>query len=326
MTQDQFTQQFEPVWRELESVLEAAGRRAPKGTTGETGPDLPRRYRQACHHLALGRSRGYSPVLLRRLEHLVGAAQRRMYPPGRFSRSRIMRFLASGFPAEVRANRAMVLLSALLFFGPLSVSFVAAHRDGSVIQSVMDADSVERFEQMYSSSGEKRVDPHLAGQSDFYMFGYYIRNNTGIGFQTFAGGLVFGLGAAFFLVLNGLIVGAVAGHVTGIGHGEAFWSFVAGHSALELSAIVLCGSAGLRLGLALIAPGRASRLLALRRAARPAGRIVAGAALMFLAAAFIEAFWSSGPWPGPEVKILAGLGMWVLVALYFARAGLDDVA
>lgn len=325
MTQDQFTQRFEPVWRELESALEEAGRRARKLRTEQTGPDLPRRYRQVCHHLALGRSRGYSPVLLQRLEHLVGAAQRRMYPPGRLSRSRIMRFLASGFPAEVRANRAMVLLSALLFFGPLSVSFVAAHRDGAVIHAVMDADSVERFEQMYSGS-EKHVDPHLAGQSDFFMFGYYIRNNTGIGFQTFAGGLVFGLGAAFFLLLNGLIIGAVAGHITGIGHSETFWSFVAGHSALELSAIVLCGSAGLRLGLALIAPGRASRLLALRRAARPAGRIVAGAALMFLAAAFVEAFWSPGSWPAPEAKILIGLGMWGLVALYFARAGLNDVA
>jgi len=326
MNQEQFMRQYEPVWLELESILNASGQRKRGRGARERIGDLPNLYRQVCHHLALGRSRGYSPVLVRRLEHLVGGAQRLMYPPGRLSRSRIKRFLTAGFPAEVRANRSLILLSALLFFLPLSLAFVAAHRDGAVIHAVMDPDSVERFEQMYATPGEKRVDPQMEGQSDFFMFGYYIRNNTGIGFQTFAGGLIFGIGAVFFLVLNGFIIGAVAGHITGIGQGDAFWAFVAAHSALELSAIVLCGSAGLRLGHALIAPGRESRLLALRRNARPAGRIVAGAAVMFLLAAFVEAFWSPRPWPDPLVKIVAGLGMWALVGLYFSRAGRDDAA
>lgn len=30
------------------------------------------------------------------------------------------------------------------------------------------------------------------------MFGYYIMNNIGIAFQTFASGLLFGLGSLFF--------------------------------------------------------------------------------------------------------------------------------
>ena len=47
------------------------------------------------------------------------------------------------------------------------------------------------------------------------MFGYYIRNNTGIGFQTFAGGLLLGLGTLFFLVFNGFYIGAVFSGVVG---------------------------------------------------------------------------------------------------------------
>src|SRR3546814_16464238 len=44
---------------------------------------------------------------------------------------------------------------------------------------------------------------------DWLMFGYYVMNNIGIAFQTFASGLLFGLGTLFFLLFNGLTLGAV---------------------------------------------------------------------------------------------------------------------
>ena len=103
------------------------------------------------------------------------------------------------------------------------------------------------------------------------MFGFYIWNNVRIGFQTFAGGLLAGVGSAWFLGANGVIIGAVAGYLTQVGYGETFWSFVAGHSSLELLAIVLSGAAGFRLGLAVIAPGNRSRKAALVAAAQPGG-------------------------------------------------------
>ena len=124
------------------------------------------------------------------------------------------------------------------------------------------------------------------------MFGFYIFNNVKIGFQTFATGLAFGLGTLFYLVFNGVMIGAVAGYLTGIGYGTPFWSFVSGHSAMELVAIAISGAAGLRLGAAVVAPGARSRKAALVDAARPAVRLMYGAAAMFFIAAFIEAFWS----------------------------------
>jgi hypothetical protein len=45
--------------------------------------------------------------------------------------------------------------------------------------------------------------------SDVLMFGYYIHNNVSIAFRTFAGGILGGVGSIFFLIYNGLIVGAV---------------------------------------------------------------------------------------------------------------------
>jgi len=142
-----------------------------------------------------------------------------------------------------------------------------------------------------------------------------------IGFQTFAGGMLAGVGSAWFLGANGVIIGAVAGYLVHAGFGETFWSFVAGHSALELMAIVFSGAAGFRLGLAVIAPGNLSRKAALVAAAKPAVRMMYGAALMFLAAAFVEAFWSPLTEIPYDWKIGVGIGAWVVLLAYFLLAG-----
>src|SRR3546814_6196473 len=80
--------------------------------------------------------------------------------------------------------------------------------------------------------------------SDLQMFGLYIANNISIGFRTFAGGLLAGVGSLLVLVFNGVMFGTVAAHLQGIGHGGPFWRFVVGHAAPELSAIVVAGTAG----------------------------------------------------------------------------------
>jgi uncharacterized membrane protein SpoIIM required for sporulation len=153
------------------------------------------------------------------------------------------------------------------------------------------------------------------------MFGYYIWNNVRIGFQTFAGGMLAGVGSAFFLGSNGVIIGAVAGYLTQVGYGETFWSFVAGHSSLELVAIVLSGAAGFRLGLAIVSPGNASRKAALVAAARPAVRLMYGAAVMFFGAAFVEAFWSPTTDFPFTLKIAVGISGWVILLGYLVFAG-----
>jgi uncharacterized membrane protein SpoIIM required for sporulation len=160
-----------------------------------------------------------------------------------------------------------------------------------------------------------------AASDDWAMFGYYIMHNIGIAFQTFASGLLFGLGSAFFLIFNGLMIGAVAGHLTRIGFGQTFWSFVIGHGAFELTAIALAGAAGLQLGWALIAPGRQPRGEALLVAARKSVLLICGVMLFLLVAAFIEAYWSSMTAPSPLIKYLVGAALWMLMAAYLLFAG-----
>ena len=73
------------------------------------------------------------------------------------------------------------------------------------------------------------------------------------------------------------------------GDGQKLLDFACGHATFELLGMIFAGVAGLRLGLALLKPGRLSRRDALRVAGGPAVRILLGAAFLTLIAAVIDA-------------------------------------
>lgn len=317
MKQQLFEQTHQATWQALEQHLSAS---ANTPATAKDA-DFPQRYRQVCHHLALARDRHYTPYLVQRLNRLVLRGHQRLYGAGHTNLlGRIARFLGGDFPRAVRAEWRLFTLAALLFFGPLLGMATSVIYQPDLVYTLLDAEQVSSMESMYEP-GAEHLGENRAADSDFLMFGFYIYNNTGIGFQTFASGLLFGLGSIFYLVLNGLFIGAVSGHLIVAGAQEPFFSFVSGHSAFELTAIVLAGTAGLKLGLALLAPGRYRRLDALHRAAGASISLVYGFAGLFLLAAFVEAFWSSNGAIEPLIKYSVGIALIVLLAIYFLFAG-----
>jgi len=302
-------------WRSFERFLDAPAGAAPPFAAEE----MPRRYRRLCHHLALAADRQYGPELVDRLNLLALRGHYALYANRRRQSQRLADFLLVAFPSLVRAEWRVVAAAALLFFGPLAGLIAALQVFPEFVHYLLQPSQIAGFHDMYDPAntrlGMREADTSLA------MFGFYIWNNVRIGFQTFAGGLFAGIGTVWYLAANGVILGAVAGYLTQIGFGATFWSFVSGHAALELTAIVISGAAGLRLGLAVIAPGHRSRKAALVAAARPAVRLMYGAALMFAAAAFVEAFWSPLTTVPHALKIGAGLAGWAVLLGYLTLSG-----
>jgi uncharacterized membrane protein SpoIIM required for sporulation len=179
------------------------------------------------------------------------------------------------------------------------------------------------MEQMYGGKEEQIEYLRSEYGSNFMMFCFYIYHNVGIDFQIFAGGMVAGMGTLFFLVFNGMHLGAAAGYVNHACNPESFWSFVIGHSAFELLGMVISGMAGMRLGLAILRPGRLPRVRALGDATRRALPLIYGAALLTTVAALIEGFWSAQR-IAPGAKYAFGIGAWILLALLFLLAGRRD--
>ena len=153
------------------------------------------------------------------------------------------------------------------------------------------------------------------------MFGYYISHNVSIGLSAFASGLVVGVGSVVVLVSNGIIIGAVFGHLHHIGSGGRLWSFVCGHAPFELTAIVLAGGAGLQLGLNWLMPGRRARGQALREAGIKGGQLCIGVVAMLVIAAFIEAFWSSKQQVPVALDYSVSVLLWGLVLGWLLLGG-----
>ena len=281
--------------------------------------EMPARFRRISQSLALAAERHYSADLVDRLNRLALRGHSALYANQRRESQQILDFMLGGFPRLVREEWRLVLAAALLFFGPLLLLIAVLQAFPDFVHYLLSPGQIASFHEMYDPAnrrlGMREADTSMA------MFGFYIWNNVRIGFQTFAGGLAAGVGSAYFLGANGVIIGAVAGYLTQVGYTETFWSFVAGHSSLELLAIVLSGAAGFKLGMAVIAPGNRSRKAALVAAARPAVRIMYGAAIMFFAAAFVEAFWSPITEIGFVPKIVVGITGWVVLLAYFVFAG-----
>ncbi|PID45020.1 MAG: hypothetical protein CSB47_10270 [Proteobacteria bacterium] len=321
--QEQFTRRHDALWDHFEQVLEyrALPKRHRKAIDKPEPLDIPTAYRQICQHYALANARMYSPVLVDRLNRMVVKGHQILYESRSQFLSRALGFFAREFPALIRKEWRIVAVASALFYVPFFAMIVLLQWMPELVYSVLGVGQIHGMEAMYDPANEV-LGRERGSDSDLLMFGHYIRNNTGIGFQVFAGGVMYGIGTLFFMLFNGIFIGTVAGHLTHLGYIDTFWGFVLGHGAFELTAIVISGAAGLKLAMALIAPGRKSRVRALIDDGKVGIKIMYGAATLFIMAAFVEAFWSSMALPVATKYTVAAI-LWTLVFAYFWFVGRD---
>jgi uncharacterized membrane protein SpoIIM required for sporulation len=322
MTPLRFEELYQDEWVELERFLDGqAGRvRITVDESRITAARAAALYRRACEHLALARARSYPAYLVTRLERLTAEAHQRIYQQRELGLARLRQVAVVDFPRTVRAHKWYVAVAAALFLLPTIILGVLVYYRPETILSVVSSEMAGEFEQMYSPAASS-IGRTREASTDWMMFGFYIRNNLGVAFQCFAGGLFAGLGTVFFLAYNGAFGGALAGYLTERGLASTFYSFVATHSAFELTAIVIAGTAGLRLGHAILAPGRTRRRVALVDASRDTVVLLYGVTALLVVAAAVEAFWSSAGWLNPAVKYSVAAVCWIGVLSYFIFQG-----
>jgi uncharacterized membrane protein SpoIIM required for sporulation len=261
------------------------------------------------------RGAGYSAEIVDVLDALAARASAALYSAPPYRWGALWELVAFGFPQAVRRNARFVALAATLFVLPGLLGFAGAvHSRGFAVQ-IMSESMVSQMEKSYGEFGHGRSEG-----TDSMMASFYVYNNVGIAFRCFATGILFGLGSIFFLVYNGLVIGVVAGAVTNAGHGHNLFTFMVGHGAFELTAIVISGAAGIAMGYALVATGPRTRWASLRAKSGDLFRMIVGAALMLLVAAFIEGFWSPSAIL-PPVKWGVAVLLYLSVFAYLLLAG-----
>ena len=312
--QDEFVAARKADWDELDRLLDAGKgfRKLPPASIARAASI----YRAVSSDLMRAEAAGYSPDVIALLDGLAARAHNTLYSAPPYRLRAVWELIAADFPRTLRRYARFFGLAVALFVLPGLLGFVGALKSRAFALRLLPADSVEQMEKGYAEGFNKG----RSEGTDTAMTGFYVYNNVGIAFRCFATGVLFGLGSVFFLVYNGLVIGAVAGLVTAAGHGKNLLTFTCTHGAFELTAIVISATAGMVMGYALVDTGGRTRFGSLRARARDIAYLVLGAAVMLLVAAVIEGFWSpSGV--RAQIKWGTAIGAYLLVIAYLALAG-----
>lgn len=311
---DRFLAERRPAWSELEALLARAA-----GRPERIGPEGVRRlgelYRGVSADLATARRLYPSEPEVSSLADLAGRAHALVYG-AQARRESVGGFLARRYWRRIGERPALLVVSAVLLLAPALVAGAWAWADpgqaGGLVPSA--AEPVARPRPRSSDLG-------LTGGEKARFSAAIFTNNIRVTLVAVAGGVSAGILTAGVLVLNGALIGVVGGLGAASGNGALMAELILPHGVLELSCIVVAGAAGLRMGWALVDPGRRRRSQALVVEARAAVEIALGTAPWLVLAGLIEGLVTpSGIGVGPAVAVglAPAAAFW---ALAVARGG-----
>ncbi len=313
---DAFVATHQYSWARLGDLTQ----RARKLTTisSDDLDELVSLYQRTGSHLAHARIEyGADEAIVGRLTFLVAEAHGVLYGRRETNvREAVSRFLTLTFPAAVWRIRRFIVVATLLTMVPwivfqvwIGVSPDAFNLTGD--PAVTEAYIENDFEDYYSSQPAQ----NFAGQ--------VFLNNVRVGILAFAAGILLCVFTAGILIYNGANVGVAGGLFTHVGEWERFWGLILPHGLLEISAVIVSGAAGLRLGWSVIAPGDQTRWTALSAQGRDVGNVVIGLIIAFAVAGLIEGFVTGQPWPTSlriGIGVLAFVAFWGWSLVYGKRA------
>ena len=307
-------------WQRLEQLTRQARK------LSNVGPDeldeLVALYQRTGGHLAHARlTYRADDALIGRLTFLVAEAHGVLYGTRSTEASRnIARFFTVSFPAALWSIRWFIFASALLTMVPwvilqVWIGISPDAFDLTADEAVRTAYIERDFEEYYSSQ------PAQNFASQVFL------NNVRVGILAFAAGILLCVFTAMILMYNGANGGMAGGLFTHVGEWERFWGLILPHGLLEISAVIVAGGAGLRLGWTVISPGERTRWRALTDDGRYVGNVLIGLVLAFAIAGVIEGFVTGQPWPTSlrvGIGVIAFVAFWGWPIVYGRRAATID--
>ncbi len=311
MTITEFITKKQQIWNELEALLNR-----PRDANAIQLNRLGYLYRRVTSDLAVARRDFPQDRCVPYLNELASRAHATVYQTSPFKRGNLRQFLHFGFPTLFRENLSFIGASFLMF----ALAFAAAYWIGlttpEFAEKLIPEDTVSHIKKLEDGTWN---DTSAENRNLFASF--VMTNNIKVAFFAFAWGIMFMVGTAYILVINGIVIGAVAGLCDTNGVGLALWSFVSPHGYIELTTIFIAGGAGLKLGYSLIAPSLFTRKRALTDAAGVAIRLLAGCVALLIVAGTIEGFVSpSGLAPNVKIGFGAVTGILLFTYLFAMKA------
>jgi uncharacterized membrane protein SpoIIM required for sporulation len=201
--------------------------------------------------------------------------------------NRFISFWQFELPILFKTYQKQIMYSFIFFIVFCLMGALSAKYDDNFVRLIMGDAYIDQ-----TNANIAKGDPFgvYKSQGEVLMFFGIAANNIYVSLQTFAAGIIFSVGSVYFLLRNGLMLGAFQYYFFSKGLGMKSVLVIWIHGTLEISAIVIAGAAGLVLGNSFLCPKTFTRMVSLKKGAADGMKIAVGLVPIFIIAAFFESF------------------------------------
>ena len=304
-------QKRRPHWDRLAALLAQSDQSGLKQLSRGELQELALLYRQVAADLSVLRQDPTARTYAGHVNQLLAGAHHIIYSGRKTNLLTLFRFLRDEYPAIFQRHIQYVVASLLISSacGLLGVVLTSARpefmRHFVGPQMIATMERHQMWTQSIVSIAPKETSRIMT-------------NNLTVSFETFAGGISFGMLTLYSLFVNGMLLGVIGAACHHYGMSVALWSFVAAHGSLELPSIIIAGAAGLRLGHSMLFPGGYRWKDSLARGGIEATRLVSGISPLLVIAGCLEGFFSPSHAP-VWLKFTVGAVLFALLNLWLFR-------
>lgn len=304
MREKDFVEQNKEKWKRLEHLVSSDSQADP----GE----LAELYTQVQNDLSYARTFYNRRSIRVYLNQLSLKVFLRLYKFGKERKNRFRSFWLEELPLALYRSRIQLNISLLFFVFASALGILSSYHDPEFPKVILGDRYVEMTEGNIAAGEPMAV--YDSGSETFMFFAITI-NNLKVAFLTYVLGAFFAIGTLIILLFNGIMVGTFQYFFVARDLFAESFLTIWMHGALEISAIVIAGGAGLCLGSGLLFPGTLPRMQAFQITARRSVIIMLGLIPVFITAGFIEGFFT-------RLTALPDFFRGSFIALCFALVGL----
>jgi uncharacterized membrane protein SpoIIM required for sporulation len=221
------------------------------------------------------------------LNELTAHFHRAIYKNKKERASRFLTFWRYEVPYAVLKSHRQLFYALMFFLVSVMIGLVSSAYDEDFVRLILGDSYVNMTLENISKNDPMGVYNEMHSTNMFFAIS---SNNIFVSFITYVEGIFFSIGSVYQLFNNGIMLGSFQyffyEHHLFITSCLAIYL----HGALELSAIIIAGGAGIVLGNSILFPGTYSRLDSLTEAGKRSLKIVVGIVPVFITAAIIESF------------------------------------
>lgn len=285
-----FRRAHEGDWERLEQIVTRIEKGSTRSLSDEDLLELAALYRTTLSSLSVARDTSLDRGLITYLERLCTRAYFQIYGVQTPAWRQLAGFFARGWPEAVRSLWRETLFCVVLTFGAAALAYLLIRSDPSWFYSVIPEGMAEGRDPSASAQFLRGTLYDTSHNDDgLTVFATFLfTHNAQIAIFSFALGFAFAVPSVLLILYNGLTLGALYAvfAAKGLGPNLAGWLMI--HGTTEIFAICISGAAGIRIGLAIAFPGRASRSDAAVQAGKTAATAMAGAVIMLAVAGTLE--------------------------------------